>query len=35
MEGPLGDAARGLFLRAFELLDDCSKSRGDGSCADD
>jgi hypothetical protein len=34
-QGPLADAPRGLFLRAFELLDECSKSRGDGSCADD
>ena len=33
-KGPVGDAPRGLFLRAFELLDECSKSRGDGSCAD-
>jgi hypothetical protein len=30
-KGSLGDAPRGLFLRGFELLDECSKSRGMGA----
>ncbi len=30
-KGPLGDAPRGLFLPAFELLDECSKARGMGA----
>jgi hypothetical protein len=32
-KGPLSDAPRGLFLPAFELLDECSKARGDVICA--